>query len=84
MKLSDRVTPELLRIKGELEQLQKLRIKVGIQGDAVYPNQPRELRQEPQGLPGPVLYQVQKWVSAGGDRQEAPQAEKEGRGRPIR
>lgn len=34
MKLSDRVTPELLRIKGELEQLQKLRIKVGIQGDA--------------------------------------------------
>ena len=30
MKLSDRVTPELLRIKGELEQLQKLRIKVGI------------------------------------------------------
>lgn len=34
MKLSDRVTPELLRIKGELEQLQKLRIEVGIQGDA--------------------------------------------------
>ena len=34
MKLSDRVTPELLRIKGELEQLQKLHIKVGIQGDA--------------------------------------------------
>ena len=34
MKFSDRVTPELLRIKGELEQLQKLRIKVGIQGDA--------------------------------------------------
>lgn len=34
MKFSDRITPELLRIKGELEQLQKLRIKVGIQGDA--------------------------------------------------
>ena len=34
MKLSDRVTPELLRIKGELEQLQKLRIKVCIQCDA--------------------------------------------------
>ena len=30
MKFSDRITPELLRIKGELEQLQKL----GIQGDA--------------------------------------------------
>ena len=30
MKFSDRITPELLRIKGELEQLQK----VGIQGDA--------------------------------------------------
>ena len=34
MKFGDRITPELLRIKGELEQLQKLRIKVGIQGDA--------------------------------------------------
>lgn len=34
MKFSDCITPELLRIKGELEQLQKLRIKVGIQGDA--------------------------------------------------
>lgn len=34
MKFSDRITPELLRIKGELEQLQNLRIKVGIQGDA--------------------------------------------------
>ena len=34
MKFSDRITPELLRIKGELEQLQKLRIKVGIQDDA--------------------------------------------------
>ena len=34
MKFSDRITPELLRIKGELEQLQKLRIKVGSQGDA--------------------------------------------------
>ena len=34
MRLSDKITPELLRIKGELEKLQKLRIKVGIQGDA--------------------------------------------------
>lgn len=34
MRLNDQITPELLRIKGELEQLQKLRIKVGIQGDA--------------------------------------------------
>ncbi|WP_306568986.1 hypothetical protein [Faecalispora jeddahensis] len=33
MKLSDRVTPEINRIKAELEALNHLRIKVGIQGD---------------------------------------------------
>lgn len=33
MKFSDRVTPELERIKKELETLDRLHIKVGIQGD---------------------------------------------------